>query len=60
MNTGIQDSYNLAWKLALVLKGSSPESLLDSYNAERHRVGEGVVGLTDKATQDGRDHTTRF
>lgn len=51
MNTGIQDSYNLAWKLALVLKGSSPESLLDSYNAERHRVGEGVVGLTDMATR---------
>lgn len=51
MNTGIQDSYNLAWKLALVLKGESPESLLDSYNAERHRVGEGVVNLTDKATR---------
>ncbi len=51
MNTGIQDSYNLAWKLALVLKGESPDSLLDSYNTERHRVGEGVVGLTDMATK---------
>ncbi len=51
MNTGIQDSYNLAWKLALVLKGRSPESLLDSYNTERHRVGKGVVSLTDMATK---------
>lgn len=51
MNTGIQDAYNLAWKLALVLKGRSPESLLDSYNTERHRVGKGVVGLTDMATK---------
>jgi 2-polyprenyl-6-methoxyphenol hydroxylase-like FAD-dependent oxidoreductase len=51
MNTGIQDSYNLAWKLALVLKGESPGSLLDSYNTERHRVGKGVVGLTDMATK---------
>ena len=51
MNTGIQDAYNLAWKLALVLKRNSPESLLDSYNAERHRVGKGVVGLTDMAAR---------
>ncbi|MEW6145146.1 MAG: FAD-dependent monooxygenase [Thermodesulfobacteriota bacterium] len=51
MNTGIQDACNLAWKLALVLKGRSPESLLDSYNAERHRVGKGVVSLTDMATK---------
>ena len=49
MNTGIQDAYNLAWKMALVLKGKSPESLLESYNIERHRVGEAVVSLTDKA-----------
>ncbi|HET7289306.1 MAG TPA: FAD-dependent monooxygenase [Thermodesulfobacteriota bacterium] len=51
MNTGIQDAYNLAWKLALVLKGNSPENLLDSYNPERRRVGESVVGLTDMATR---------
>lgn len=51
MNTGIQDAYNLAWKLALVLKGNSPENLLDSYNPERHRVGKGVVDLTDMATK---------
>ncbi|KAL1747961.1 FAD binding domain-containing protein [Schizophyllum fasciatum] len=35
LNTGIQDSFNLAWKLALVYKGLSPLSLLDSYNEER-------------------------
>lgn len=51
MNTGIQDAYNLAWKLALVLEGKSPESLLASYNAERQPVGEEVVSLTDKATR---------
>ncbi|MEQ9618157.1 MAG: FAD-dependent monooxygenase [Deltaproteobacteria bacterium] len=51
MNTGIQDACNLAWKLALVLKGKSPESLTESYNIERRRVGEGVVGLTDMATR---------
>lgn len=51
MNTGIQDAYNLAWKLALVLKGNSPENLLDSYNPERHRVGKGVVRTTDAATK---------
>ncbi|MFZ4682838.1 MAG: FAD-dependent monooxygenase, partial [Terrimicrobiaceae bacterium] len=36
MNTGIQDSLNLAWKLALVLKGLAKPALLESYNAERH------------------------
>ncbi|KAL1696622.1 FAD binding domain-containing protein [Schizophyllum commune] len=35
LNTGIQDSFNLAWKMALVYKGLSPMSLLDSYNEER-------------------------
>ena len=51
MNTGMQDSYNLAWKLALVLKGKSPETLLESYNTERHKVGKEVVDLTHSATQ---------
>ncbi|MDQ0092466.1 FAD-dependent monooxygenase [Paeniglutamicibacter psychrophenolicus] len=36
---GMQDAVNLGWKLAMVLKGFSPESLLDSYHAERHPVG---------------------
>lgn len=36
MNMGIQDAFNLGWKLAAVLRGEAPESLLDTYHAERH------------------------
>jgi len=39
-NTGIQDAHNLAWKLALVVRGAAGEALLDSYDAERRPVGE--------------------
>ena len=38
-NSGMQDAHNLAWKIAAVLKGWAGESLLDSYEAERHPVG---------------------
>jgi hypothetical protein len=47
MNTGIQDSYNLPWKLALVQAGQAPESLLDSYEAEREPVAESVLHMSD-------------
>jgi 2-polyprenyl-6-methoxyphenol hydroxylase-like FAD-dependent oxidoreductase len=47
MNTGIQDAYNLAWKLALVHAGQAPDSLLDSYEAEREPVAESVLHMTD-------------
>ena len=43
MNTGIQDAFNLGWKLALVVKGEAPESLLESYNIER-RAMAAIVG----------------
>ena len=43
MNTGIQDAQNLAWKLALHLKGGAGDSLLDTYQEERHPVGRMVV-----------------
>ncbi|HEU5157874.1 MAG TPA: FAD-dependent monooxygenase [Streptosporangiaceae bacterium] len=43
MNTGLQDAANLGWKLAAVLRGRAPDSLLDSYDAERHPVGRMVV-----------------
>ncbi|MFE3884566.1 FAD-dependent monooxygenase [Streptomyces lydicus] len=43
MNTGLQDAANLSWKLAAVLRGHSPESLLDSYQTERHPVGRQVL-----------------
>jgi 2-polyprenyl-6-methoxyphenol hydroxylase-like FAD-dependent oxidoreductase len=48
MNTGIQDAYNLAWKLALVARGEAPESLLESYDAERRPVGEKLLHFTDR------------
>jgi 2-polyprenyl-6-methoxyphenol hydroxylase-like FAD-dependent oxidoreductase len=51
MNTGIQDAYNLAWKLALVLDGAAPASLLDSYEAERRPVGAEVIARTRAATE---------
>ena len=50
MNTGIQDAYNLAWKLALVASGAAPETLLDSYEAERRPVGAEVVARTRTAS----------
>ena len=45
MNTGIQDAYNLGWKLAAVAKGAPP-ALLDSYDAERRPVAAGVLALS--------------
>ena len=48
MNTGIQDAYNLAWKLALVVRGIAEESLLDSYHADRHPVGVRLLKTTDR------------
>ncbi|WP_428263272.1 FAD-dependent monooxygenase [Haliangium sp.] len=51
MNTGIQDAYNLSWKLALVLRRQAPVSLLDSYEAERLPIGEEVVHMSDRATR---------
>jgi 3-(3-hydroxy-phenyl)propionate hydroxylase len=46
LNTGIQDAVNLGWKLAQVIKETSPESLLDTYHAERHPVGARVLHNT--------------
>jgi 2-polyprenyl-6-methoxyphenol hydroxylase-like FAD-dependent oxidoreductase len=46
MNTGIQDAYNLAWKLGLVINGA-PETLLDTYETERLPVGRKVLQQTD-------------
>nr|WP_258527825.1 FAD-dependent monooxygenase [Streptomyces sp. NBRC 110611] len=43
MNTGLQDAANLGWKLAAVLQGHAPETLLDSYHTERHPVGRQVL-----------------
>lgn len=43
LNTGVQDAVNLGWKLAQVVRGLSPDSLLDTYHAERHPVGARVL-----------------
>ena len=52
-NTCIQDSYNLAWKLAYVLKGKAGFGLLESYSLERQPIGAGII----KRANDGyRDH----
>jgi 2-polyprenyl-6-methoxyphenol hydroxylase-like FAD-dependent oxidoreductase len=46
LNTGVQDAVNLGWKLAQVVNNTSPESLLDTYHAERHPVGARVLQNT--------------
>ena len=46
LNLGVQDAVNLGWKLAQVIKGTSPERLLDSYHAERHPIAAKVLRLT--------------
>ncbi|MFE7458707.1 FAD-dependent monooxygenase [Streptomyces sp. NPDC057554] len=53
MNTGVQDAGNLAWKLALALDGAAHARLLASYDAERHPVGEEVVGRTVRHAAEG-------
>ncbi|MFE2912003.1 FAD-dependent monooxygenase [Kitasatospora indigofera] len=53
MNTGVQDAYNLAWKLALVVGGTAAEGLLDTYQGERHPIGEEVVGRTVRHSRAG-------
>jgi 2-polyprenyl-6-methoxyphenol hydroxylase-like FAD-dependent oxidoreductase len=50
MNTGIQDAYNLAWKLGMVAHGYARPELLDSYDAERTPVAEAVLRMTDRLT----------
>ena len=43
---GLQDAVNLGWKLARVVDGAAPDTLLDSYHAERHPVGARVLRVT--------------
>lgn len=51
-NTSIQDSYNLCWKIALVLEGQAGEHLLDTYQDERQPVGRTVVDRAMKSVED--------
>jgi 2-polyprenyl-6-methoxyphenol hydroxylase-like FAD-dependent oxidoreductase len=46
LNLGMQDAFNLGWKLAAAVSGRMPETLLDTYHAERHPVGARVLGNT--------------
>jgi 2-polyprenyl-6-methoxyphenol hydroxylase-like FAD-dependent oxidoreductase len=50
MNTGMQDAFNLAWKLAMVCRGTAPVSLLDSYSPERSAVGDQVLKAAGRLT----------
>jgi 2-polyprenyl-6-methoxyphenol hydroxylase-like FAD-dependent oxidoreductase len=53
MNTGIQDAFNLAWKLAFVLAGHADQRLLDSYHAERHPIAADILRFTDLTFRTG-------
>jgi len=64
MNSGIQDAFNLAWKLALVCQGHSDATLLDSYEAERRPVAEMITASGDSAESvhnvaDGKERRRR-
>jgi 2-polyprenyl-6-methoxyphenol hydroxylase-like FAD-dependent oxidoreductase len=63
LNTGVQDAVNLGWKLAQVVNGTSPDSLLDTYHAERHPVAARVLRNTMAAValrrQDARTNALR-
>jgi 2-polyprenyl-6-methoxyphenol hydroxylase-like FAD-dependent oxidoreductase len=54
LSLGVQDAGNLGWKLALVVKGMAPESLLDTYRAERHPVAARVLRTTMASVALGR------
>jgi hypothetical protein len=51
MNTGMQDVFNLGWKLALALRGRGGEALLDSYHGERHPNAMTLLRATERATR---------
>jgi len=51
MNTGLQDAFNLAWKLALVHRKEAPEALLDTYDGERREVAAQILKGTEAATR---------
>ncbi|MBO0676647.1 FAD-dependent monooxygenase [Mycolicibacterium sp. S2-37] len=53
MNTGMQDAFNLAWKLAMAVRGDGGPTLLDSYHAERHPVAEKVIDFSSALTKAG-------
>jgi 2-polyprenyl-6-methoxyphenol hydroxylase-like FAD-dependent oxidoreductase len=63
LNIGVQDAVNLGWKLAQVVSGTAPDSLLDSYQAERHPIGarvlKGTLAQTALSRGDARTKAAR-
>ena len=61
MNAGVQDTYNLGWKLALVMSGAAPAALLDSYEAERRPIAQAIAnsGEQAEARVAQQDHAER-
>ncbi|MFB9467464.1 FAD-dependent monooxygenase [Streptomyces cinereospinus] len=57
MNTGLQDAANLGWKLAAAVRGWAPEGLLDTYQTERHPVGEAVLRSSGGLVRLARAHS---
>jgi hypothetical protein len=53
MNTGMQDAFNLTWKLALVIRGACADRLLDSYSPERSGVGDELLRAAGRLTAIG-------
>jgi 2-polyprenyl-6-methoxyphenol hydroxylase-like FAD-dependent oxidoreductase len=58
LNTSVQDSYNLGWKLAAVLRGA-PEKLLATYEEERRPIAAGMLGMATRLLDEGRLGTMR-
>ncbi|MFQ6147766.1 FAD-dependent oxidoreductase [Streptomyces seoulensis] len=58
LNTGIQDAYNLAWKLAMVMHGHADATLLDTYDAERVPIGQALLASTSKVMNTAMVDTT--
>ncbi|KIY46797.1 hypothetical protein FISHEDRAFT_75323 [Fistulina hepatica ATCC 64428] len=56
LNSSVQDSYNLAWKLALVLKGLAPPTLLDSYSSERIPVIAEMLNMSTRLLNKTFEH----
>src|SRR5262249_24095733 len=63
LNLGVHDAVNLGWKLAQVIRGESPEALLDTYQAERHpitqRILKSTMAMTALARADERTKALR-
>ncbi|WP_410597280.1 FAD-dependent oxidoreductase [Amycolatopsis sp. lyj-23] len=68
LNTGVQDAYNLAWKLAMVVHGHADAALLDTYDAERVPIGQALLASTGEVmnsamvvtAQDSREADRAF